>query len=65
MCSGCRAEGKVALEGIIVGFMYEKWLKKLILKLKFYHQHSVGEFLSQRAELIVLMHEKLSKAIQD
>ena len=53
------------LEGLIVGFSYEKRIKKLILKLKFYHQHSVGAFLGQRAELLVLTHEKLAEAIQD
>ena len=65
LCRACRSEDKMALEGIIVGFSYEKWLKKLILKLKFYHQHSVGEFLSQRAELLVLTHEELARAVDE
>lgn len=64
LCSACRAEEKMALEGIIVGFSYEKWLKKLILKLKFYHKRSVGDFLAQRAELMILTHEKLSLALE-
>ena len=53
------------LEGLIVGFAYEKRIKKLILKLKFYHQYSVGAFLGQRAELLVLTHEKLAEAVQN
>lgn len=65
VCRLCRSEGKMELEGLIVGFAYEKRIKKLILKLKFYHQHSVGVFLGQRAELLVLTHEKLAEAVQD
>lgn len=65
MCNACKSEGKMDLEGLIVGFSYEKRIKKLILKLKFYHQHSVGVFLGQRAELLVLTHEKLAEAVQD
>ncbi len=51
LCWACRSEEKMALEWIVVGFAYEKWLKKLILKLKFYHQHSVGEDLAKRLRL--------------
>lgn len=65
VCWACKNEDKMALEGLIVGFSYEKRIKKLILKLKFYHQHSVGAFLGQRAELLVLTHEKLSEAVQE
>lgn len=63
-CLECRKDGKMALEGIIVGFSYEKWLKKLILKLKFYHKKDIGDFLAQRAELMILTHEKLSQALE-
>jgi predicted amidophosphoribosyltransferase len=42
-----------ALEGIVVGFAYEKLMKKLILKVKFGHKKDIVEFLAERLALLV------------
>lgn len=49
----------------MIGFAYEKWLKKLILKLKFYHKKDVGKFLSERLALLVQLHPVLNRALEE
>lgn len=46
----------------MIGFAYQQWLKKLVLKLKFYHKKDVGQFLAQRLSLLVQMHEVFAEA---
>lgn len=52
------------MEGIGVGFAYEKLLKKLILKLKFYHKKDVGQFLAERLAFLVQLHPVWSMALE-
>lgn len=52
-CCSCKKEGYNAIEGIIVGFAYQELIKKLILKLKFYHKYDVTDFLAQRLALAI------------
>lgn len=55
----------MALDGVIIGFSYQKLLKKLILKLKFYHKKDVGQFLAERLALLVQMHAVLSSYLAE
>lgn len=53
-------EGNTFLDGLLIGFAYARFLKKLILKLKFYHKSDVADFLAERAVLTVLLNSYLS-----
>lgn len=55
----------MALDGLVVGFSYQKALKKLILKLKFYHKKDVGNFLSERLALLVQTNHVLSQYLME
>lgn len=60
VCKNCQRFERLALEGLLIGFSYQKILKKLILKLKFYHKKDIGQFLAERLALLVQMHPVLS-----
>jgi len=51
-CFSCKVQNG-ALEGIVVGFAYEKLMKKLILKVKFGHKKDIVAFLAERLALLV------------
>lgn len=65
LCKDCSRAEKMALDGVIIGFSYQKLLKKLILKLKFYHKKDVGQFLAERLALLVQMHAVLSSYLAE
>lgn len=50
-----------SLEGLIIWFTYHKYLKSLILRLKYYHQYDVATFLSQRLALLIQTNQSLQK----
>jgi competence protein ComFC len=41
------------LDGIIVAFIYDKLLKKLIFRIKYFHKKDIAEFLAQRLFLVI------------
>lgn len=65
ICRDCARFEKMALDGLVVGFSYQKSLKKLILKLKFYHKKDVGKFLSERLALLVQTNHVLSQYLME
>lgn len=62
ICTKCKND-RIKYEGIIIGFKYSGLIKKLILKLKYYHLSDIGEFLAQRLKTLLsttsLLDEKL------
>jgi len=47
-CIDCRTNKNNYLEGIIIPFAYTDLLKKLIIKLKYFHKKDIGGFLVER-----------------
>jgi len=47
-CIECRCNKNNHLEGIIIPFAYTSLLKKLIIKLKYFHKKDIGSFLIER-----------------
>ncbi len=64
LCPSCVFTEKWYFDGLIVGFAYEKWIKKLILKLKFYHKKDLGDFLAERLSLHILTNQYLLDAVE-
>lgn len=64
ICSQCRSEWPHFLEWILIGFAYKTLLKKIILKLKFYHKKDIASFLAERAALLLQLHPLLSSALR-
>lgn len=60
-CKNCQQTGAWALEWILIWFVYQGWLKKLLLKLKFYHKKDIGHFLAERLALVIECHEILRR----
>lgn len=61
-CPTCMLEGKTFLDGLLVWFSYQKILKKLILKIKFYHKKDLARFLAERMALLVQLNTYLANA---
>ncbi len=59
VCLNCRSEKKFVLEGIIIPFRYDKILKKLIMKLKYFHKKDIGGFLVDRLKLAIEVNQTL------
>lgn len=62
-CLDCKSRWDFVLDGIIIPFSYSWFLKKIILKLKYYHKKSVVDFLIQRVCLAIQVNDTLSKKI--
>ena len=60
-CPDCLTHHR-SLRGIMVAFVYTTLIKKLILRLKFYHQYDVAEFLAQRLVLLIETNPALMQA---
>lgn len=58
-CPSCILKGECFLDGLIIGFAYQKLLKKLLLKLKFQHVSSIASFLAERGSLLVQLNPYL------
>ncbi len=65
LCTSCRSKESYPIEGIIIWFLYEDAIKKLILHLKFQHIHHVSYFLAQLLHYIIITHMPIQKALQN
>lgn len=61
-CPTCMLEGRTFLDGLLVWFSYQKILKKLILKIKFYHKKDLAHFLAERMAFLVQLNAYLANA---
>lgn len=53
-----------ACEGIHIGFVYNDYVKKLILKLKYDHRYDIAIFLAQRLALSMQSNQTIMRKIQ-
>ena len=63
-CLDCKSQKNFVLDGLLIPFSYSWLLKKIILKLKYYHRRSVVDFLVDRVCLAVYSNITLSKKIE-
>lgn len=59
-CLNCKTNKENFLEWIIIAFAYTWLLKKLILKLKYFHKKDIWNFLSDRLILALQSNQNLS-----
>lgn len=61
LCMECKINFKnqFVYEWIIIWFKYQEVLKKIILKLKYYHKKNFSEFLADRLKYLVLTHPEI------
>lgn len=52
------------MDGLLIGFAYKSFLKKLILKLKFYHKKDIALFLAERGALLIQLNPYLSSSLE-
>lgn len=64
-CIECKTNKNNHLEGIIIPFAYTTLLKKLIIKLKYFHKKDIGDFLVDRLILAFQANESLQKKIHN
>jgi ComF family protein len=64
-CIDCKARKNNYLEWLIITFNYKDWLKKLILKLKYYHKKDIWNFLADRLNLIIQTNEIIQNEIRN
>jgi ComF family protein len=64
-CLDCKSQKNFVLDGLLIPFSYSWLLKKIILKLKYYHRRSVVDFLIDRVCLAVYSNMTLSKKIEE
>ncbi|HKL44350.1 MAG TPA: phosphoribosyltransferase family protein [Candidatus Absconditabacterales bacterium] len=64
-CVDCGMDKNNALDGIVVPFSYSGFLKKIILKLKYYHKRDVVDFLIDRVVLAIYANNDLMKKIEE
>ena len=62
-CLDCKSQWNFVLDGILIPFSYSGFLKKIILKLKYYHKRSVVDYLIDRVCLAVYVNQILSTKI--
>ncbi|MFZ2150769.1 MAG: phosphoribosyltransferase family protein [Candidatus Absconditicoccaceae bacterium] len=58
-CFTCRNKKNNYLSGLIIAFVYDKVLKNLIFKLKYFHKKDIAEFLAQRLSLVIQTNQLL------
>ncbi len=63
VCMNCRSEKNFVLEGIIIPFRYDSLLKKLIMKLKYFHKKDIGGFLVERLKIALEANQSLSNSL--
>ena len=63
-CANCILEERTFLDGLLIGFAYKSFLKKLILKLKFYHKKDIALFLAERGVLLIQLNSYLSSSLE-
>lgn len=64
-CLDCGMNKQNVLDGVLVPFSYSWFLKKIILKLKYYHRKDVVDFLIDRVVLAIYANSDLMKKIED
>jgi competence protein ComFC len=62
-CIDCRTKKDFYLEGIIIPFAYTDLLKRLIIKLKYFHKKDIGNFLVERLKIALLTNQGLNTNI--
>ncbi len=60
-CIECRTQKNNYLEGIIIPFAYTSLLKKLIIKLKYFHKKDIGSFLIERLTIALQANETFQR----
>ncbi|HPC34515.1 MAG TPA: phosphoribosyltransferase family protein [Candidatus Absconditabacterales bacterium] len=64
-CLECKSAKEFLLDGILIPFSYTGFLKKIILKLKYYHKKDVVDFLIDRVVIAIhannILNNKLSQ----
>jgi len=60
-CIECRCNKNNNLEGIIIPFAYTTLLKKLIIKLKYFHKKDIGEFLVERLTIALQANQSFQR----
>jgi len=64
-CLECKSAKEFLLDGILIPFSYTWFLKKIILKLKYYHKKDVVDFLIDRVVIAIhannILNNKLSQ----
>ena len=60
-CINCRNDKNFVLEWIIIPFRYDNTLKKLIMKLKYFHKKDIGGFLIDRLALALEANETFQR----
>lgn len=63
-CLDCKMAKNFLLDGILIPFSYLWFLKKIVLKLKYYHKRDVVDFLIDRVVLAVYVNKILSAKIE-
>jgi len=64
ICLDCRMDRKNYLEGLLIPLAYTSHIKKLILKLKYYHRKSVVQFLVDRMYLWFISNASIQQQIK-
>lgn len=63
-CIECRTNKDNYLEGIIIPFVYDALLKKLIMRLKYFHKKDIGGFLVERIAIALQANESFQREVQ-
>lgn len=63
-CVDCKSLWDFVLDGILIPFSYSWFLKKIVLKLKYYHKRDVVDFLVDRVCLAVYANHTLNSKIE-
>jgi len=64
-CINCRNDKTFVLEGIIIPFRYDNLLKKLIMKLKYFHKKDIGSFLVERLAIALQANQTFQRELQN
>jgi len=58
-CFACKNKKNNYLSWLIIAFVYDKILKNLIFRLKYFHKKDIAEFLAQRLFLVIQTNQLL------
>lgn len=64
-CINCRSNKDFFLEWIIIPFRYDNILKKLIMKLKYFHKKDISGFLVERLSIALQTNESFQKNLKN
>lgn len=63
VCINCKSEKNNFLEGIIIPFVYDELLKKLIIKMKYFHKKDISGFLVERLAIALQANQSFQQKI--